>query len=134
MMANDDDGGRASRRPAMRRAAVAVSLAGPVGVVVALLAGWPVLPITAICAAAAGLAAALTSSEDSAGDAAVLAILPIGAWLIGAAVGWGILAVVADSYPVLDRYAFVATLLAAALFGALSVAVVVFNFRRPSAP
>lgn len=119
-----------SQRPSMRRAAVAASVAGPFGVLIGLVTPLALLPITALVVVAAALTAALTCPEDPRSEAGVLAILPIGAWLVGAAVGWAALAMLADAYPVLDRYSFLLTLLFAIAGGTLSVLVVVTHFPR----
>ena len=132
MNSDERDRRRDSRRPSMRRAAVAASIAGPLGVLAGLLTALPLLPVTAVFVIAGALVAALTCPEDSSGDAAVLAILPIGTWLVGAAVGWAGLALLADAYPLLDRYSFILTLLAAIVGGTLSVTLVVTHFHRPT--
>ncbi len=117
----------------MRRAAIAVLVAGPVGVLVGLLTVLPMLPVAAVFAVAASFAGALTCPDDPAEDAAVLAILPIGSWLVGAAVGWAMLAMLADAYPVLDEYSVIMTLVFSILGGTLSVVVVVTHFPRRAA-
>lgn len=128
----DCDPGPDSQRSSMRRAAIASSVAGPFGVLVGLLTTLPMLPVTAAFVVVGALVAAFTCPEDPMHEAGVMAILPIGAWLVGAAVGWAALAMIADAYPGLERYAFVLTLLFSVLGGTLSVFVVITHFpRRP---
>lgn len=72
----------------MRGASIGAILGGPLGV----LAGW-LLAAELLCPAVAGacigsLTGALLADPDDIAEAVVTAILPAGAWLVGAGGGW----------------------------------------------
>lgn len=99
--------------------------------VTALAAGWRLVLVTALVVAAGALAGALSGEDVEPREAAVDAILPVGAWLVGAAVGWVILATLEDDLPrMLREYPSHAALGAAVLGGTLAVVVLVLRLAR----
>jgi len=114
------------------RAAVGAIIGGPVGVVTALATGGRLVLLAGLCVTAAALIGALTTEgEHAPREAAIDAMLPIGVWLVGAAVGWVILATQREHLPVLLRdYPSEAALGAGVIGGTLAVVVLLVRLSR----
>lgn len=102
------------------------------GTVTALATGGPLVLLAGVFVAAGALIGALTAEdEDEPREAAIDAVLPIGVWLVGAAVGWVILATQQEHLPVLLReYPSEAALGAGVLGGTLAVFVLMVRLAR----
>jgi hypothetical protein len=106
-------------------------LGGPVGVVTAFATGWPLVLLSAVCVTVGALVGAITTETENPRAAALDAMLPIGAWLVGAAVGWVVLATQSEHLPAVVRGNPSASALAAAFVGGtLAVTVLVLRLRR----
>jgi hypothetical protein len=113
------------------RAAVGAVVGGPVGVVTALATGGPLVLITGLLVLAGAMLGALTADGADAQEAAIDALLPVGAWLVGAAVGWVILSTFRDDLPqIMREYPLEATLAAAVLGGTLAAVLLVMRLAR----
>lgn len=113
------------------RAAVGAVIGGPVGVVTALATSGPLVVITAAALIAGALAGALTGDAEDSREAAIDAILPIGVWLVGAAIAWVILGTFEEDLPQLLRdYPLHAALGAAVLGGTVAVVVLIVRLGR----
>ncbi len=113
------------------RAALGAIIGGPVGVVTALATGGPLVAITAVAVAAGALVGAVTAGGEDLREAAIDAILPIGAWLVGAAVAWVLLATQAERLPLIVQANPRPSALAAAILGGtVAVALLVTRLGR----
>ena len=110
------------------RAALGAMIGGPVGVVTALATGGPLVAIAALAVAAGALVGALTATGEDLREAAIDAILPIGAWLVGAAIAWVVLATQAQRLPLIVQANPQPSALVAAILGG-TIAVVLMIAR-----
>jgi len=116
------------------RAAVGAIIGGPVGVVTALVVGGPLVLVTAAALIAGSLAGALTGDAEDGREAAIDAILPIGVWLVGAAIAWVILGTFHEDLPLIfQHYPLHAALGAAVLGGTVAVLLLIVRLARPKA-
>ncbi len=116
---------------AVGRAAVGAIIGGPVGVVTAFVTGGSLVLLSGAFVAAGALIGALVFEEEDVREAAVDAILPIGAWLVGAAIGWVFLSTLRHELPgVIRRYPAQAALGAAILGGTLAVVMLIVRLGR----
>ena len=116
---------------AVGRAAVGAIIGGPVGVVTALVTGGSLVLLSATFVAAGALLGALVFEEGDMREAAVDAILPIGAWLVGAAIGWVFLSTLRHELPrILRENPAEAALGAAVVGGTLAVVVLIVRLGR----
>lgn len=120
-------------RSAKGRAAIGAIIGGPVGVVTALAAQWPLAMLAGLCVAAGGLVGALTGDDEDIAEAAVDAILPVGAWLVGAAIAWVILGSFREEMPpVVQERPLEAALGAAVLGGTVAVLILMARLSVPA--
>ncbi|MGM0491615.1 MAG: hypothetical protein ACQER1_01615 [Armatimonadota bacterium] len=113
------------------RAAVGAILGGPVGVVTALATGGPLVLTTGLLVIAGAMLGALTAEGADAREAAIDALLPVGAWMVGAAVGWVILSTFKDDLPPpVGEYLALSALAAAVLGGTLATVVLIVRLGR----
>ncbi|MFO8079150.1 MAG: hypothetical protein R6V07_02485, partial [Armatimonadota bacterium] len=74
---------------------------------------------------------ALTAEGADAREAAIDALLPVGAWMVGAAVGWVILSTFKDDLPPpVGEYLALSALAAAVLGGTLATVVLIVRLGR----
>ncbi|MFW5866422.1 MAG: hypothetical protein ACOCX2_01310 [Armatimonadota bacterium] len=106
------------------RAAVGAIVGGPVGVVTALATGGRLVLLTGLLLIVGAIVGALTAEGEHPREAIVDALLPIGVWLVGAAVAWVILGTFHEDLPgLLQEYPSYAALGAAVLGGTMAVVV-----------
>ncbi len=112
------------------RAAIGTIVAGPVGVAAALATGWSLVLVSTLFVAAGGVIGALTSREDDPREAAIDAMLPIGAWLVGAAIGWVILSTHVEQLPaVIGDHPAASTFGASVVGGTVVVVILIVRLR-----
>lgn len=101
------------------------------GVVTALVSGWPLVVLTGMFAAAGALIGAVTADGGNSREAVIDALPPLGTWLVGAAVGWVMLASFRDQLPqFVQRYPSEATLVTAVIGGTLAVVILMTRLGR----
>jgi len=116
------------------RAAVGAIAGGPVGVVTALATGGPLVAFAAVSVTIGAVIGALTAEGADLHEAAVDAILPIGAWLVGAAVAWVLLGTLQERLPaIVHAYPLAATALAAIVGGTAAVTLLLMRLAKRDA-
>lgn len=115
-------------RTPLGRAAFGAIIGGPVGAVTALATGWSLVIATAGAVSVGALIGALTAETDDLSEAVIDAILPVGAWLVGAAIAWVLLSTQNYRLPeVVQTNPRPSTLAAAVLGGTVAVIVLVMR-------
>ncbi|MFP4248181.1 MAG: hypothetical protein ACLFU7_00905 [Armatimonadota bacterium] len=113
------------------RAAIGAIVGGPVGVVTALATGGPLVLTTGLLVIAGAMLGALTAEGADAREAAIDALLPVGVWLVGAAVGWVVLSTFREDLPSpVGEHIALSALAAAVLGGTLATVVLIFRLGK----
>lgn len=115
----------------MGRAALGAIAGGPIGVVTALATGGPLVALTTVSVTIGALIGALTAEGVDLREATIDAILPIGAWLVGAAVAWVLLGTLQQRLPaIVHAYPLAAAALAAIIGGTAAVTLLLMRLGK----